>query len=86
LLDENALLAELNTGRLRGAALDVFESEPLSPESELWRHPRVLVTPHVSGVSPYRHWDRTLTLFEQNWQLWADGKTLHNIVDAEAGY
>jgi phosphoglycerate dehydrogenase-like enzyme len=86
LLDERALLKELDSGRLRGAALDVFASEPLAPDSPFWRHPRVLVTPHVSGVSPYRHWDRTLTLFETNWRLWNEGKPLHNIVDAEAGY
>ncbi|MBC8087327.1 MAG: D-2-hydroxyacid dehydrogenase [Phycisphaerae bacterium] len=86
LLDEDALLAELNSGRLRGAALDVFASEPLAADSPFWRHPRVLVTPHVSGVSPYRHWDRTLTLFETNWRWWNEGKTLQNIVDAKAGY
>ena len=86
LLDERALLAELDSGRLRGAALDVFASEPLAPNSPFWRHPRVVVTPHVSGVSPFRHWDRTLTLFETNWRLWNEGKPLHNIVDAEAGY
>lgn len=46
----------------------------------------VLVTPHGSGVSPARHWDRTLTLSEENWRLWNEGKGLRNIVDAEAGY
>ena len=86
LLDEDALLAELDSGRLRGAALDVFAVEPLVASSRLWNHPRVLVTPHVSGVSPQRHWDRTLTLFEDNWQRWNGGETLRNIVDGDAGY
>lgn len=86
LLDESALLAELQSGRIRGAALDVFGKEPLASESPLWKHPRVLVTPHVSGVSPYRQWDRTLTLFETNLRLWIEGNQLHNIVDASAGY
>jgi phosphoglycerate dehydrogenase-like enzyme len=86
LLDESALLAELDSGRLRGAALDVFAVEPLTAANPLWKHPRVLVTPHVSGVSPRRHWERTLTLFEENWRRWALGAALHNIVDADAGY
>ncbi|MEP6764921.1 MAG: NAD(P)-dependent oxidoreductase [Gemmatimonadaceae bacterium] len=86
LLDEEALLCELDSERLRGAALDVFEGEPLQADSPFWKHPRVLVTPHVSGVSPERHWDRTLTLFEENWRLWSEGKALRNIVDAESGY
>ena len=86
LLDEAALLRELDSERLRGAALDVFDGEPLTADSPFWKHPRVLVTPHVSGVSPGRHWDRTLTLFEDNWRSWSEGNALRNIVDAEAGY
>lgn len=86
LLDEVALLHELDSGRLRGAVLDVFATEPLPSISPLWKHPRVLVTPHISPVSPARQWNRTLTLFEENWRLWDAGKSLHNIVDAEAGY
>lgn len=86
LLDETALLQELDGGRLRGAVLDVFATEPLPQESPLWAHPRVLVTPHISPVSPARQWNRTLTLFEENWRLWDAGQQLKNIVDAEAGY
>ena len=51
LVDEAALAAALDRGHLAGAALDVFEIEPPLPDHPLRRHPRVLVTPHVSGVT-----------------------------------
>jgi phosphoglycerate dehydrogenase-like enzyme len=86
LLDEGALLAALEAGRLRGAALDVFPVEPLPAGHALWAHPRVLVTPHVSGVSPAHHWSRALDLFEDNWRRWVAGEPLRNVVDPVAGY
>jgi D-3-phosphoglycerate dehydrogenase len=51
IIDEAALLAALDSGHLAGAALDVFEHEPPPPHHKLRRHPRVLVTPHVAGVT-----------------------------------
>ena len=84
LVDEKALIDSLD--RLRGAVLDVFEKEPLPDSSPLWTHPRVLITPHVSGVSPRRHWPRALDLFEDNWRRWNEGEPLRNVVDLEAGY
>ena len=50
IVDEKALLCQLQKGKLRGAALDVFEEEPLSKNSELWETPGVIVTPHNSFV------------------------------------
>ena len=50
LIDENTLISCLKAGKFRGVALDVFESEPLSEESELWNSPGVIVTPHNSFV------------------------------------
>jgi phosphoglycerate dehydrogenase-like enzyme len=85
LLDEEALVGVLDSGRVRGAVLDVFSKEPLPLDSPLWRHPHVLVTPHVSGVSP-RHWERALSLFQDNWRRWIAGKPLRNVVDHDAGY
>jgi len=48
-LDHDALISALDSGRLCGAALDVFSAEPLPDESPLWQHPRVAMTPHISG-------------------------------------
>jgi phosphoglycerate dehydrogenase-like enzyme len=86
LLADEALLEALDSGRLRGAVLDVFRTEPLPADSPYWRHARVLVTPHVSGVSPRRQWGRLLDLFEDNWRRWAAGIPLRNVVDLDAGY
>lgn len=86
LLDTDALVAALSTNRLRGAVLDVFDEEPLPPESPLWGLPQVLLTPHISAVSPRRFWDRQLSLFEDNWRRWAAGEPLRNVVDKRAGY
>ncbi len=86
LIVDAALLAALDSGQVRGAVLDVFEKEPLPPEHPYWRHPSVLITPHVSGVSPRRSWARALDLFEDNWRRWAAGEPLRNVVDLDAGY
>jgi glyoxylate/hydroxypyruvate reductase A len=50
-LVEPDLIAALDSGQLAGATLDVFDQEPLPPENPLWRHPRVLITPHVASYS-----------------------------------
>jgi phosphoglycerate dehydrogenase-like enzyme len=85
LVDEAALLRALDSGRLRGAALDVFEHEPLDPASPLWRRPDVLITPHVSGFHP-DHWPEATKLFAQNLRRFAAGTPLINQVDKQAGY
>jgi phosphoglycerate dehydrogenase-like enzyme len=86
LLDEVALAERIERGALRGAVLDVFAEEPLPPASPLWSLPSVLVTPHVSGVSPNGFWDRELSLFIDNWHRYAAGRPLRNVVDKTAGY
>ena len=86
LVDEGALAAALAAGRLRGAVLDVFEREPLPPESPLWGLPNALVLPHVSGISPALFWHRMLDLFTANWERYRRGEPLVNLVDKAAGY
>jgi phosphoglycerate dehydrogenase-like enzyme len=86
LLDERALAERLRAGRLSGAVLDVFEHEPLPPDSDLWHTPRLLLTPHVSATSPSGYWQRELALFTDNWARFASGRPLRNVVDKRAGY
>lgn len=86
LVDEDALHESLVSGHVRGAYLDVFRHEPLPESHPFWRDPRVLITPHVSGVSPARHWGRALSLFEDNWRRYVAGEPLRNVVDPTAGY
>lgn len=86
LLDERALAERLRDGRLGGAVLDVFEREPLPPDSELWSVPRLLLTPHVSATSPGRYWQRELELFTDNWTRFASGRPMRNVVNKRAGY
>jgi phosphoglycerate dehydrogenase-like enzyme len=86
LLDEAALAERIERGALRGAVLDVFAEEPLPPTSPLWSLPSVLITPHVSAVSPSGFWDRELSLFIDNWHHYVFGRPLRNVVDKVAGY
>jgi phosphoglycerate dehydrogenase-like enzyme len=85
LLPERALLHALGTGRLRGAALDVYDTEPLPAEHPFWDHPRVLVSPHVGAVTS-RFWERESDLMLENIQRYLAGAPLLNVVDEEAGY
>jgi phosphoglycerate dehydrogenase-like enzyme len=86
LVDEPALIERLRSGRLRGAVLDVFMEEPLAANSPLWQLRNVLVTPHISPVSPGRFWTRELDLFLDNWRRFVRGEPLRNVVDKRAGY
>lgn len=92
LLDESALVAELGSGRLRGAGLDVFAKEPLAGDHPIWSLPNVLVTPHVSAVTR-GFWRRETDLMLHNLACWLEGEDPHardtrwrNVVDKEAGY
>lgn len=73
LIDQGALLSALDDGRLRGAVLDVVESEPLPPSDPLWAHPRVILTPHVSGDTPDGR-QRSVDLLCRNLLLFLSGR------------
>ena len=82
LVDQAALIAALDDGRVGGAVLDVVTPQPLPSDSPLWAHPRVIVTPHISGGSP-EGWARSMELFGKNLPLYLDGHTgrLGNVVN-----
>ncbi|MEL7643055.1 MAG: D-2-hydroxyacid dehydrogenase [bacterium] len=85
IVDQAALLTALQEHRIAGAALDVFEEEPLNPQSPFWHLPNVYVTPHVSGVSTeYRR--RAVELFIQNLTSYINGLPLQNVFNSEQGY
>lgn len=86
MVDQDAVVELLEAGRLRGAVLDVFRHEPLEPDSPLWGMRQVIVTPHISPVSPGRFWPRQLDLFIGNWGRYLRGERLVNVVDKRAGY
>ena len=85
LVDEAALTEALRSRRIGGAALDVFEHEPLAADSPLWTSPNVLITPHTSGFRP-DHWDAVTGLFAENLRRFEAGQALLNVVDKHAGY
>ena len=85
IVDEPALIEALRAGRLRGAGLDVFAKEPLPADSPLWDMPNVLVTPHVSAVSPL-YWRREVELIVENLRRYLAARPLLNVVDKTRGY
>ncbi|HLK58046.1 MAG TPA: D-2-hydroxyacid dehydrogenase [Chthonomonadaceae bacterium] len=85
IVDEAALIAALQAGRIAGAGLDVFEQEPLPPDSPLWSMENVLITPHVSGITPH-YFARAAVLFAANLKRYLNGQPLQNLYDPERGY
>ena len=85
LVDEAALTEALTNGRLGGAALDVFEHEPLAASSPLWGMDTVVITPHIAGFRP-NHWDAVVELFAENLRRFDSGRELLNIVNKREGY
>lgn len=81
IIDEAALVAALQSGHLGGAWLDVFEKEPLPPESPLWDLPNVFVTPHNSAAASGNE-QRVNAIFFDNLKRWHRGEALVNEVRA----
>jgi phosphoglycerate dehydrogenase-like enzyme len=84
-VDEPAMIDALQHGRIRGAALDVYEIEPLAPGHPLYRLENVLLSPHCADHTP-DFYELDMEFFMQNLQRFLKGEPLGNVVDKEAGY
>jgi phosphoglycerate dehydrogenase-like enzyme len=84
-VDETALGDALRNGRIAGAALDVFEREPLPAESPLWALENLLITPHTAGLTELL-WLRHYALFSENLRRYLAGEPLLFVVDKRKGY
>jgi len=84
-VDEAALVRALQSGRLGGAALDVFTVEPLPPDSPLWDLPNVLVTPHSMSTALDEN-ERVVDLFCDNLTRYLAGAPLRNVFEQDRGY
>lgn len=85
IVDTAALVAAVHAGRLAGAALDVFDVEPLPATDPLWDDPHILLTPHVAGFAP-RYAEGVAQLVTDNLRRLVAGRPLLNLVDRESGY
>jgi len=85
LVDQDALLAALDAGRLAMASLDVCDPEPLPAGHPLYSHPKVRLSPHISWSSP-GSLERTVAAFATNVGRWQQGAPLTGLVDVTAGY
>lgn len=85
ILDQDALVAALESGKLRGAALDVTDPEPLPADHPLWKAPNVIITPHISSIVG-NYTERVLGVVELNLERLLSGGELVNLVDRERGY
>lgn len=86
-VDQPALIAALEAGKLRGAALDVVVPEPLPADDPLWNAPNILITPHVSGnMTLDITREKVVDMFCENIAHYAKREKLRNLVDRKAGY
>lgn len=84
-VNEEDLIEALKSQKIYGAVLDVFKKEPLTPESELWNMPNVLMTPHCADQDhDFMH--RSMALFGENLERYSAGKELVNLRNKKEGY
>ncbi len=85
IIDENALINNIQQGKIRGVALDVVEKEPLNYNNPLWGLPNVIITPHNSWISEMRN-VRRFNLMYENLKRYKNKELLINLVDLKKGY
>jgi phosphoglycerate dehydrogenase-like enzyme len=85
LVDEEALAHALRGKIIGGAALDVFEAEPLPEDSPLWDLENLLITPHTAGLTE-KLWERHYQCIAENLRRYLQGQPLHWVVDKKQGY
>ncbi|MDE2636010.1 MAG: D-2-hydroxyacid dehydrogenase [Chloroflexota bacterium] len=85
IVDEKALITALSSGQIGGAALDVFEEEPLPNTSPLWNLENVVITPHLSGFTRDYH-DKAALVFKENLRRYLENRPLLNQLDRAKGY
>jgi phosphoglycerate dehydrogenase-like enzyme len=85
LVDERALVDALREQKIGGAALDVFDQEPLPSDSPLWKLENLLITPHIAGMSD-KMWERHYSFFRENLGRYLLGQPLLGLVNKQQGY
>ena len=86
-IDEDALADNLENSHLAGAALDVFQTEPLPKNHRLWKTKNLLITPHVAGNMSLAYTrDKNVQMFIEDLKNFTQGKPLHYLVDRRLGY
>jgi phosphoglycerate dehydrogenase-like enzyme len=82
-INDAALIDALRNGGIAGAALDVFDEEPLPNDSPLWDTPNLSITAHIAAIS---HPDLITPIFIDNYRRYVQGQPLRYVVDFDAGY
>ena len=86
-IDEDALADNLESGHIAGAALDVFQTEPLPSGNRLWHIKNLLITPHVAGNMTLAHTrNKNVQMFIEDLHNYSEGKPLRYLVDRKLGY
>lgn len=85
IVSADALMEALHSRHVKGAILDVFETEPLPPRHSIWTTPNVVISPHCSSV--FKGWElASMDMFIENLNNWIKGTPLNNLVDPISGY
>lgn len=85
IVDEEALVDALSSGRIAGAGLDVMAEEPLPPESPLWDMDNVIISPHVSALTP-EMWEGRRQIFKENLRRFLANEPFLYVCDKQAGF